>query len=201
MVDTPDAERGAEMAREHPALSVGLHFVDDGPDLDQPRHAEREFTRQLARFRELMRSDPTHVDSHHHVHFARFSTFGPLVAPLGVPLRGDGHVRYLGDFYAHPQPRRGRPRSDQHRFSAGAGRDEVDGGVQRARLPSRQGDRRAALELRSRARARTRHPDRARICETASRPRADPGQLPRLAPLPPSIADWGRRLGSGRADR
>jgi chitin disaccharide deacetylase len=104
MVDTPGAERGAETAREHPALSVGLHFVDDGPDLDQPGHAEREFTRQLARFRELMRSDPTHVDSHHHVHFARSSTFGPLVAPLSVPLRGDGQVRYLGDFYAHPRP-------------------------------------------------------------------------------------------------
>jgi chitin disaccharide deacetylase len=104
MVDTPGAEHGAGVAREHPALSVGLHFVDDGPDLDQPGHVKREFTRQLARFRELMRSDPTHVDSHHHVHFARFSTFGPLVAPLRVPLRGDGRVRYLGGFYAHPHP-------------------------------------------------------------------------------------------------
>ena len=103
------------MAREHPALSVGLHFVDDGPELDDPGHAEREFTRQLARFRELMRSDPTHVDSHHHVHFARMSTFGPLVAPLGVPLRGDGRVRYLGEFYAQPRPRRRRPRADQLR--------------------------------------------------------------------------------------
>ena len=35
----------------------------------------------------------------------RMSTFAPLVAPLGVPLRGDGRVAYLGDFYA--QPRRG----------------------------------------------------------------------------------------------
>ncbi|HTX08283.1 MAG TPA: ChbG/HpnK family deacetylase [Solirubrobacteraceae bacterium] len=104
MVDTPGAEHGAAMAREHPALSVGLHFLDDGPDLDQPGRAEREFTRQLARFRELMRSDPTHIDSHHHVHFTRFRTFGPLVAPLGVPLRGDGRVRYIGDYYAHPQP-------------------------------------------------------------------------------------------------
>jgi chitin disaccharide deacetylase len=102
MVDTPGAEAGAAMAREHPALSVGLHFVDDGPDLDQPGHAEREFARQLARFRELMGLDPTHVDSHHHVHFAHFPAFGPLVAPLRVPLRGDGRVRYLGSFYGQP---------------------------------------------------------------------------------------------------
>ncbi len=33
------------------------------------------------------------------------ATFAPLVEPLGVPLRGDGRVRYVGDFYA--QPRRG----------------------------------------------------------------------------------------------
>ncbi len=104
MVETPGAEHGAAMAREHPGLSVGLHFVDDGPDLDQPGHAEREFTRQLARFRELMRSDPTHVDSHHHVHFAHLSTFGALVAPLGAPLRGDGRVRYIGDYYGQPRP-------------------------------------------------------------------------------------------------
>jgi chitin disaccharide deacetylase len=104
MVETPGAEHGAAIAREHPALSVGLHFVDDGPDLGQPGHAEREFARQLARFRELMRSEPTHVDSHHHVHFAHFPTFGPLVAPLGVPLRGDGRVRYIGSFYGHPRP-------------------------------------------------------------------------------------------------
>ena len=31
------------------------------------------------------------------------STFAPLVEPLGVPLRGDGRVPYLGAFYAHPR--------------------------------------------------------------------------------------------------
>jgi chitin disaccharide deacetylase len=104
MVDWPAAEYAAELMRGHPALSVGLHFVDDGPDLDQPGHAEREFARQLERFRALTRSEPTHVDSHHHVHVTRISTFAPLVAPLGVPLRADGRVRYLGAFYAHPRP-------------------------------------------------------------------------------------------------
>jgi predicted glycoside hydrolase/deacetylase ChbG (UPF0249 family) len=104
MVDEPAAAHAAGLARDHPALSIGLHFVDDGPELDQPDHAAHEFARQLGRFRELMGSDPTHVDSHHHVHMTRMSTFAPLVEPLGVPLRGDGRVRYLGAYFAHPRP-------------------------------------------------------------------------------------------------
>jgi predicted glycoside hydrolase/deacetylase ChbG (UPF0249 family) len=104
MVDGAAAEQAARLAAEHPALSVGLHFVDDGPDLDRPGHAAREFAAQLERFRELMGSGPTHVDSHHHVHVKRLSTFAPLVEPLGVPLRGDGRVRYIGAFFAHPRP-------------------------------------------------------------------------------------------------
>jgi len=103
MVDAPAAEAAATLSRGYPDLSVGLHFVDDGPDLDQPAHAEREFARQLERFRALVGAEPTHVDSHHHVHFARMATFDRLVRPLGVPLRGDGHVRYLGAFFAHPR--------------------------------------------------------------------------------------------------
>jgi len=103
MVDATAADRAAELMNEHPALSVGLHFVDDGPDLDEPGHAEHEFLRQLERFRALTGSEPTHVDSHHHVHVTRMSMFTPLVAPLGVPLRGDGRVRYLGAFFGHPR--------------------------------------------------------------------------------------------------
>jgi chitin disaccharide deacetylase len=104
MVDRPAAAYAAGLAGEHPRLSVGLHFVDDTPQLDEPAHAAREFAAQLARFRELMGGEPTHVDSHHHVHRARMATFAALVEPLGVPLRGDGRVPYLGDFYAQPEP-------------------------------------------------------------------------------------------------
>src|SRR5204863_3900875 len=43
-----------------------------------------------------------HVDSHHHVHlqdpFALL--FRELVAPIGVPLRGDGRLASIGGFYA-----------------------------------------------------------------------------------------------------
>jgi predicted glycoside hydrolase/deacetylase ChbG (UPF0249 family) len=104
MVDWPAAAHAAELAGQHPALSIGLHFVDDTPAIDEPGHAAREFSRQLDRFRQLMGREPTHVDSHHHVHMGRMSTFAPLAEPLGVPLRGDGRVRYLGAFFAHPQP-------------------------------------------------------------------------------------------------
>jgi chitin disaccharide deacetylase len=104
MVDAPAAEHAVALAGEHPGLSIGLHFVDDTPALDEPGHAEREFARQLDRFRGLMGREPTHVDSHHHVHVKRMSTFTSLVEPLGVPLRGDRRVPYLGAFFAHPQP-------------------------------------------------------------------------------------------------
>jgi predicted glycoside hydrolase/deacetylase ChbG (UPF0249 family) len=103
MVDRAAAADAVGLAHEHPALSIGLHFVDDTPALDEPGHAAREFARQLDRFHELMDREPTHVDSHHHVHARRMSMFAPLVEPLGVPLRGDGRVRYLGAFYGHPQ--------------------------------------------------------------------------------------------------
>jgi chitin disaccharide deacetylase len=105
MVGRLAAADAARLAREHPALAVGLHYEEDGPEIDEPGHAARTFAAQLARFRELTGTDPTHVDSHHHVHMTRMATFASLVAPLGVPLRGDGRVPYLGDFYA--QPRRG----------------------------------------------------------------------------------------------
>ncbi len=105
MVDRPAAADAVRLAREHPALSVGLHYVEDGPEIDEPGHAARTFAAQLERFRELTGAEPTHVDSHHHVHLTRMSTFAPLVASLGVPLRGDGRIAYLGGFYA--QPRRG----------------------------------------------------------------------------------------------
>jgi len=104
MVDWPAAAHAVELAREHARLSVGLHYVEDGPEIDEPGHIARTFAAQLARFRELIGSDPTHVDSHHHVHLSRLTTFAPLVEPLGVPLRGDGRVRYVGDFYAQPRP-------------------------------------------------------------------------------------------------
>jgi predicted glycoside hydrolase/deacetylase ChbG (UPF0249 family) len=107
MVLAPAAAEAAEMARAHPALSVGLHFQETGgTNLDDPAQAERAFRAQLERFRMLLGRDPTHVDSHHHVHAEkdRMATFSALVAPLGVPLRNDGRVPYIGGFYAEWEP-------------------------------------------------------------------------------------------------
>jgi len=101
MVDGPAAASAVRAAGTHPQLSVGLHFVEDrGAVLDDSGSLRRAFKRQLDRFRQLVGRDPTHVDSHHHVHLSRLSAFEPLVRALGVPLRGDGHVRYIGGFFA-----------------------------------------------------------------------------------------------------
>lgn len=106
MVCAPAAEQAAEAARQHPSLSVGLHFVErEEVDLDDPDQAAESFAHQLERFRELMGADPTHVDSHHHVHSGdRLATFSRLVAPLRVPLRGSGDVAYIGGFWAQWEP-------------------------------------------------------------------------------------------------
>jgi predicted glycoside hydrolase/deacetylase ChbG (UPF0249 family) len=106
MVLAPAAEGAAELANAHPELSIGLHFVDDSPQVDDAGYAAEAYNTQLERFRALMGRDPTHVDSHHHVHArgGRIPTFASLVEPLGVPLRLAGQVRYIGGFYAHTRP-------------------------------------------------------------------------------------------------
>jgi chitin disaccharide deacetylase len=105
MVLRPAAEAAAGLAEDHPQLSIGMHFEDDGSaDLHEPAQATRAFTSQVDRFRDLLGRDPTHVDSHHHVHAQHLRTFGSLVEPLGVPLRHDGRVPYIGDFWGQPDP-------------------------------------------------------------------------------------------------
>jgi chitin disaccharide deacetylase len=101
------ASEAAAVARSHPKLSIGLHFVEDAAgDLDDPAEAERSFCAQLERFRQLIGRNPTHVDSHHHVHAAndRIGIFRALVEPLGIPLRGDGQVPYVGGFWPEWEP-------------------------------------------------------------------------------------------------
>jgi predicted glycoside hydrolase/deacetylase ChbG (UPF0249 family) len=101
MVDRAGAEDAAELARQHRALSVGLHFDDQGVMLEERAAIASAFAAQLERFRKLIGAEPTHVDSHHHshAHRDRIATFSELVAPLGVPLRHTGRVRYLGGFW------------------------------------------------------------------------------------------------------
>jgi len=124
MVRAPHAPAAARYAREHPALSVGLH-VDLGEwhytgeawiaayevvPLDDPTAVEAEVAAQLARFEALLGGPPTHLDSHQHVHRE-----GPAHAVvlahgrrLGVPVRDfAAGIRYEGGFYG--QSGRGEP--------------------------------------------------------------------------------------------
>lgn len=116
MVDGRAAGEAAAYAREHTRLSVGLHveleparrgWLGRGRAARgqlSPERAAAELSRQLARFRLLVGRDPTHLDSHHHVH--RVAALRPIFVDaaerLGVPLRHvDTEIRFRGDFYGH----------------------------------------------------------------------------------------------------
>ena len=116
MVRWPTSMSAAEYARRHSRLSVGLH-LDLGEwafrggewvplynvvPVDDPGSVREEATRQLTAFRDLVGHDPTHIDSHQHVHKqepVREIMFG-ISLQLGVPLRHlTPAIRYCGDFY------------------------------------------------------------------------------------------------------
>jgi predicted glycoside hydrolase/deacetylase ChbG (UPF0249 family) len=107
MVAGRAAREAVSASRDHPALAVGLHFDVDGEgerdfDTDDMAAVRDEFRRQLDAFHRLLGRLPTHVDSHHHVHREEhlFPLFREMTAPLGVPLRADGGVHFVGGFYA-----------------------------------------------------------------------------------------------------
>ena len=116
MVRWPAAAAAAAYGRSHPKLSLGLHV-----DLSEWTYRNESWTaayevvpvhdatavrgevdRQLAAYRDLMGRDPTHIDSHQHVHREEpgLSVLAEIAARLGVPLRHfSPAVRYRGDFY------------------------------------------------------------------------------------------------------
>lgn len=116
MVRQPAAADAAAASRAHPRLSVGLH-VDlaewvfrDGQwqplyqvvATDNANAVQAEAQRQLEMFRSQMRRDPTHIDSHQHVHREEpvRSVLIALAGTLDVPLRDcSSIVRFCGDFY------------------------------------------------------------------------------------------------------
>jgi predicted glycoside hydrolase/deacetylase ChbG (UPF0249 family) len=107
MVTGAAVEEAAELSRANPLLAIGLHWDVIGEDerefdLSDHRAVRSEFELQLERFHEIMGRGPTHVDSHRHMHLDEDvrEMFAELVEPLGVPLRGDGRVRFVGRFYA-----------------------------------------------------------------------------------------------------
>jgi predicted glycoside hydrolase/deacetylase ChbG (UPF0249 family) len=116
MVRWPAAAEGAAYGRTHPRLSLGLH-VDLGEwifrdgnwsplyeviSTTDPTATMRELVSQLCTFRRLVGGNPTHLDSHQHVHRHEpvHSALTQVARDLGVPLRQySPYVRYCGDFY------------------------------------------------------------------------------------------------------
>lgn len=94
MVGRPAALAAAEVLEEHPDLAIGLH-LETGEELQS----------QLERFQELVGRDPTHLDSHKHVHEideAFGATAEALATELEVPLRNRG-IRYERRFYGRDE--------------------------------------------------------------------------------------------------
>lgn len=121
MVRWPDAEEAAHYARARHDLSVGLHidlgewYVEDGtwkplylvvPD-EEEATLEAEVSRQLERFGELVGREPSHLDSHQHVHLNEplHSVVVTKGKALGVPVRScEAGVIYEGGFYGQLDP-------------------------------------------------------------------------------------------------
>ena len=116
MVRWPAARPAAAYARANAGLSVGLHLDlgewicrnDEWTELysvvldEEPDTLSAETARQLEAFRGLMNADPTHIDSHQHVH--RSAPFDAIVDELGttmgVPVRRRSDaIQYVGGFY------------------------------------------------------------------------------------------------------
>jgi chitin disaccharide deacetylase len=110
MVTGRAAREAVYLSRDHPELAVGLHWDVWGEDerefnVDDLQAVHDKFHEQLDEFYRLLGKQPTHVDSHRHAHRGErlMPLFRELVEPLGVPLRDDGQVRFVGGFYAQWQ--------------------------------------------------------------------------------------------------
>ena len=115
MVRWQAARDAAAYAREHGKLGLGLHLdlaeweVRNGEwrllyeraSTDNPDAVEAELRSQLEAFRTLAGCDPTHLDSHQHLHHEQpvAAIARRMARELDVPLRGCSGVRYCGDFY------------------------------------------------------------------------------------------------------
>jgi predicted glycoside hydrolase/deacetylase ChbG (UPF0249 family) len=108
MVTGAAITEAVSLSREHPKLAIGLHWdvlgEDDEPgyDLGNVTAVKEEFRRQLGEFERLFGRLPTHIDSHRHAHLKEhlLPVFKDMVVPFGLPLRGDGQVKFTGGFYA-----------------------------------------------------------------------------------------------------
>jgi chitin disaccharide deacetylase len=122
MVRQPAAAAAVRGAASLPSLAIGLH-LDLGEweyaggewsevyrhcDTESPDAIDSECRAQLELFRSLVGRDPSHLDSHQHVHVSEpaAGVVATLATELGIPLR-NREVRYEGGFYG--QDGRGLP--------------------------------------------------------------------------------------------
>lgn len=115
MVRWPAAAEAIAAAAEFPALSIGLH-LDLGEwrynagewralynviDPEDEPLVRQEIHTQLEQFRALVGRDPTHLDSHQHVHRREpvQSLLRAVGDALGIPVRHFSPYSYVGDFY------------------------------------------------------------------------------------------------------
>ncbi len=124
MIRWPAAAAAAAYVRNGGRLDLGLH-VDLGEwtsrngqwvavyevvPVDDEVAVRAEVERQLEAFRQLTGRDPSHLDSHQHVHREEpvRTALVAIARRLGVPLRAEHErIRHCGDF--HGQDRTGRP--------------------------------------------------------------------------------------------
>ena len=119
MVRWPAAEDAVRRAAAQPDLSVGLH-IDLGEwewlgawtsvySVVAPEDADavrNEILQQLERFHRMVGRDPTHLDSHQHVHRKEptRSIVLEIGSRLGVPVRHEApRIRHCGDFYGQSE--------------------------------------------------------------------------------------------------
>jgi predicted glycoside hydrolase/deacetylase ChbG (UPF0249 family) len=125
MVCHAAARQAADYARAHPALGLGLHIdLEEQVPLGDAwvrlyarcagdaAAVEGEVRRQLQCFCDLVGRMPDHLDTHQHVHRREpvRQVVERIAAELGVPLRGQPPLRYLGGFYGQDGVGRPYPR-------------------------------------------------------------------------------------------
>jgi predicted glycoside hydrolase/deacetylase ChbG (UPF0249 family) len=127
MVRWPAAAAAARYCRDRADFSLGIHLdlgewayregewvaLYEVVSLSDGAAVADEIARQLEEFRRLTGCEPTHIDSHQHVHLNEPVRAAALAAARArrIPLRRCGPViRYCGDFYG--QTAEGEPLPD-----------------------------------------------------------------------------------------